>query len=142
MNPSELLAYGQSLVETAGVSHPIRRAAARTLYYAIHHEACRRYFRKFPAGQPLNKISRHQCLLDRFEEEEKTKGDRLAATIRGQLHWLRRLRSIADYEIEAARCPSPQQLSVELRIAQELMDRLERWAPGGPTRARDPVPLQ
>lgn len=142
MNPSELLNYGQSLVQTAGDSHPMRRAAARTLYYAIHHEACRRYFRKFPAGQPLSKYTRHQCLLDRFQEEEETKGDRLAAAIRHHLHWLRNERSIADYEIEAAKCPSLQQLRQDLKAARELMDRLERWAPGGPTRARDPVPLR
>ena len=94
VKPLEFYRLGVLTVPGA-VFEPQQRTVVNRLYYGLHHEACCRYFRKFPWSQAINSNRRHTDLRIRFSSSD----DPISKTVGSLLGDLMRLRTEADYRL-------------------------------------------
>jgi hypothetical protein len=120
------------LTAPGAVFEPQQRTVVNRLYYGLHHEACCRYFRKFPWSQAINSNRRHTDLRIRFSSSD----DPISKTVGSLLGDLMRLRTEADYRlVQPLRFRNrsmdvPQLLSLAVELAEQLLDALETYSPG------------
>ncbi len=131
MRPLEFYQLGLSLASTANTEAEFRNAIGR-VYYGLHHEACRRYFRQQPTAPSLERGSRHNLLIERFHDPT----DATINEISNLLRQLSRMRNLADYELRKIillnrrSLDSNQLMRLALLVADELFQALETYSPG------------
>jgi len=131
MRPMELYQFGVRLASYANTEAEFRNAIGR-VYYGLHHEACRRYFRQEPAAPSLERGRRHNLLIERFHDPT----DATVNDISNLLRQLSRMRNIADYELRNTvllsrrSLDSNQLMTFALLVADELLQALETYSPG------------
>ena len=131
MRPLELYQLGLGLASIANTEAEFRNAIGR-VYYGLHHEACRRYFRQQPAAPPLDRGSRHNLLIERFHDPT----DVTINDISNLLRQLSMMRNLADYELRNSilfnrrSLDSNQLMRFALLVADELLQALETYSPG------------
>ena len=124
--------YRVGLAASNAVSEPVQRMVVNRLYYGLHHEACCRYFREYPAAEPLTRSRRHIDLVDRFVTLDTSESWQTARLLNN----LRRLRGEADYNLALPirlgnRSFNARQLVNQAVVtAQRLLDTLEAFSPG------------
>ena len=124
--------YRMGLAASTAVSEPVQRMAVNRLYYGLHHEACCRYFREYPAAEPLTRSRRHTGLADRFVALNTSESWRAARL----LNDLRRLRAESDYNlvlpisIGNRNFDARQLLDQALVTSSNLLDVLDVFSPG------------
>ena len=131
MRPLEFYQLGLNLASNANTEAEFRNAIGR-VYYGLHHEACRRYFRQQPAAPSLERGSRHNLLIERFHDPTDTTINEISNLLRQ----LSRMRNLADYELRNTvllnrrSLDSNQLMRLALLVADELLQALETYSPG------------
>ena len=131
MRPLDFYYLGVQLAASAVTEAECRNAIGR-LYYGLHHEACCRYFRDYPAAPPLGRGSRHTLLTKRYG----ALNSRNARRVQSLLAQLAHLRNIADYDLVSPvryqqSMRSPAELAgIAVSVAADLLAALEAFSPG------------
>lgn len=131
MRPIEFYWLGISLSQDAE-AEAVQRTAVGRLYYGLHHEACCRYFRTNPQGQPLNRNRRHVDLRERYNGDDNPKSKEVGTLLNDLLT----LRSEADYQLvlplrfRNRSLDAKQVLDLAVETARQLLDALEEYSPG------------
>lgn len=131
MKPLDVYRFGVRLANV-GRSEAERRAAVGRLYYGLHHEACRRYFRENPGGLPLGRGSRHVQLIARYTALSIVPARRIQRLLRQ----LSRMRNKSDYELaspmryQRRTYSAAQLMRAAVVVAEDLLAELEVYSPG------------
>ena len=131
MKPLDVYRFGVRLANV-GRTEAERRAAVGRLYYALHHEACCRYFRENPSALPLGRGSRHAQLIDRYSALHANPAQRVQRLLRQ----LARMRNKSDYELASPMrfvrrtCGAAQMMRAAVVVAEDLLAELEVYSPG------------
>ena len=130
MNPLQFYRLAIRM-EAHAASESTQRTVVGRLYYGLHHEACCRYYRVNPLACPLERVSRHKSLVEKFNQPADTKSLKVAFFLRR----LRYFRTIVDYELgqlywDHNPVTASEVMNMATETAKRLIVALENYSPG------------